>query len=114
MQLIPPPPSVSNRPDKATAEGLRDYTGNEASDRVLRINVGIFKYGTNDKIHAAAIALSLVLLIIIVGICIAGFFSSNVSWVEKLFNWATNSFLFIAGIALGKGASTKGTQHEAD
>jgi len=46
---------------------MNDYTGSEAENRVLHINLWFFKYGTNDKTHAAAMVLSLLLFITIIG-----------------------------------------------
>ena len=75
----PPIPSLgklSEIPDQETNKGL-DLTGPEAKNRVMLINIGFFKYGTNDKSHAAAVCLSIVLLIVIVIVSVIGMFSPS-------------------------------------
>lgn len=107
---IPPPHGLGLQPDKATAKGISDYTGHTANHRVLHINLGLFKYGTNDKTHAAALLFSLILLIIIVALIVAGIYSAKdgMPWVEKTFSWVSSAFLFVSGVALGKGATSDG------
>ena len=79
-------------------------TGEDADHRVLFINLGFFRYGTDDKIHAAAIVLSFVLLLIIVCVFVGAQGQEN-AWNDKVFNWVGGAFLFVAGIALGKSES---------
>jgi hypothetical protein len=66
---IPSPGPLSEEPDPETKKGY-DWTGREAHDRVIFLDFGFFKYGTNDKAHAAAIILSLCILVVIVIISI--------------------------------------------
>lgn len=66
MQKIQPPINVPTESDNDTKKGLNDYTGFSADERVLYINLGFFKYGTDDKKHAAAIVFAFILLTIIV------------------------------------------------
>jgi hypothetical protein len=104
---ILPPPSGPDKPDKETQAGLRDYTAPSADNRVLFVNLGIIRYGTHDKTHAAALVFSVILLIFIA--CV-GFFTLSKDpsgFSEKWFTWLTNTFLFVAGIALGKSGSEK-------
>lgn len=99
---IPTPDNLSPQPDDDTKKGLPDFAAdNFASDRVLHINLKFFKYGTNDKAHAAAIMLSLLLFMAIIIVIIIGMWVTNVSWAEKAFNWLGSAFLFSSGIALG-------------
>ena len=79
---------------------MNDYTGPQAEDRVLHINFGFFKYGTNDKTHAAALVLSLLLFCTIVGVLIWG---DGGEWAKEAFHWLGSAFLFVTGVALGKG-----------
>jgi len=104
---IPPPENLSPTPDEATKTGLSDYTGGSANKRVLHINLGIFKYGTDDKSHAAALVFALILLIALLGIVIAGFHVENAAWADKCFGWLGSAFLFVAGVALGKSSSKR-------
>jgi hypothetical protein len=79
---------------------MNDYTGPQAEDRVLHINLMFFKYGTNDKTHAAALVLSLLLFATIVGVLI---FGNGTEWAKEAFHWLGSAFLFVSGVALGKG-----------
>ena len=102
---IKPPTNTSLVPDKATEKGIMDYTGDEPSDgRVFHINLGFFKYGTDDKIHGAAMVFSFLLFLCVASIMV---FGDGSAWADKLFNWTTGAFLFALGIALGKGAGGK-------
>jgi len=87
---------------------MRDYTGDSAADRVFYVNLVILKYGTNDKVHAAALILSMVLLIATIGIYAAGFFVTDTTWAERAAQWLGSAFLFVAGVALGKAGSEGG------
>src|SRR3954447_22376860 len=82
-------------PDKETRRGLPDYTGRDAYDRVLLINSYFFKYGTNDKTHAAALVLSLMILIVIIAVIVYGMNGTNKEWADKVFSWLGGAFLFI-------------------
>jgi hypothetical protein len=109
-RVLPPPESVvSKKPDSDTKKGIEkanDYTGQQADERVLFINLGIFKYGTSDKAHAAAVALSSVLLLTIIGLIVFGSGMEH-EWRDDVFKWATGAFLFTSGIALGQRGGTK-------
>ncbi len=108
---IKPPSNLAPKPDKDTRKELDDLTGTEATGRVLFINIGFFRYGTDDKIHAAAIVLSMVLLIMIVGVLLRASGQES-AWNDKVFNWLGGAFLFVAGIALGKGGSDHRPKHD--
>ncbi len=93
-------------PDQATRKGMPDFTGkDDAYNRVLYINVGIFRYGTNDKAHAAALILSMVLLLTMIALVFFGTGHHDAAWDDKAFSWLGGAFLFIAGVALGKSGS---------
>jgi hypothetical protein len=110
LKIPPPSGHLSEKPDAATRKGLRDFTGPDAENRVLYINAGFFRYGTDDKAHAASIALSMVLLLVALLVMVVGLFSSNVVWLEKMQAWIGSAFLFVAGVAIGRGgrASKRG------
>jgi arginine exporter protein ArgO len=108
---IPPPDHTSNVPDKATQKGISDFTGPEADNRVLHINLGILKYGTNDKAHAAAVVFSLLLFIAIMGVLI---FGSGGEWTKEAFRWLGSAFLFVAGVAIGKGNDAESNKDQKD
>ena len=108
---IPPPANTPRKPDKDTKKGIRDYTGPSADNRVLHINVGFFKYGTDDKTHAAAIVLSLLLFLTIVGVLI---FGNGGAWSVEAFRWLGGAFLFTAGVAIGKGGEDSASSQRDD
>jgi hypothetical protein len=109
----PPPPvnipaptsNTSPVPDADTAKGF-DWTGDHAENRILHINTRYFKYGTDDKGHAAALVLSALLLVaaLLVGVIgVVGLYSGkDPQWVNTLITWIGNAFLFTSGIAVGK------------
>jgi peptidoglycan/LPS O-acetylase OafA/YrhL len=98
---IPPLGPVSNVPDEATQRAF-DWTGPEAHDRVMLLNFGFLRYGTNDKSHAAAICLSLILLALLLIVSAMGLFSPNAASFDKIIALIGNAFLFVAGIAVGQ------------
>ena len=99
---IPPPSNTFSIPDSATKKGMNDFTGTVADNRVLHINLWVFKYGTSDRTHAAALVLSLLLFATIVGVLI---FGHGGDWAKEAFRWLGSSFLFVSGVALGKGGN---------
>jgi len=93
---------------------MSDFTGKDARDRVLYINVGLFKYGTNDKAHAAAIVLSMTLLAAIICLVFFGTRNGDNAWNERAFNWMSRAFLFVAGVTLGKSSLSHRREDEED
>jgi hypothetical protein len=94
-------PSLGNlpeAPDSETALGL----DRPAAQRVLYLNFGFFKYGTDDKAHAAAILLSIGLLAALFIISLTAIFSPNAPMFERAINIFGNAFLFVAGVAIGQ------------
>lgn len=107
---IPEPNTgTTSEPDAYTAQAP-DYTKSEgAQDRVFFINLGIFKYGTKDKAHGASVLFGLIIVLLIIGVIIAGFAfhdPANGGWIDKVFSWLGNAFLFIMGVAVGKNDRT--------
>jgi hypothetical protein len=103
---IPAPTvGISDSPDQFTATSP-DFTGDHAENRILHINLRWFKYGTDDKSHASAIVLSLVLLLLAVIVAVIGaasmYSGKAPDWLETLITWIGNAFLFTAGVAIGK------------
>ena len=111
---IPQPESVSPVPDKFTKQGFSDFTGPSAENRVLHINLGFFRYGTSDKIHAAAMVLSLLLFLAIGGVFFSGIWLTSAEWPDKVFSWLSSTFLFVTGVALGKGAGSDKQKDDFD
>lgn len=100
MPEIPPPENASPVPDKFTKKA--DYTGPSAEGRILQINLGIFKYGTNDQTHAAAMVLSLLMLLAIIGIFA---FAPPGDKTDRILGLLETAFLLTVGVAIGKSRS---------
>lgn len=104
-------PSDRSKPRRKTSvdideaevrERPADYTGSGASGRVLFIDTGWVKFGTDDKTLVTSFFLSAaILMIILVTIVVGGFFGHE-DWWNTVFNWLGNAFLFTAGVAIGK------------
>lgn len=65
MSAITPPPNVNESvPDKYTQQSP-DYSGDDyAKNRYLHVRTRLFNYGTDDKTQAAAIVLSVMILVV--------------------------------------------------
>lgn len=109
---VPPSPgNPSPVPDADTAKGIDFAASDYVDNRILHINTRCFRYGTDDKGHAAALILSGLLLfsspfIAIIG-AIALYSGKDPQWLQTLVSWIGNAFLFTAGIAVGKSSSSK-------
>lgn len=105
---LPPLGDVPNEPDAATRKGLKnDYTSDGAENRVLLINLGFFRYGTDDKAHAGAMVLSIVLLGMIFLTGLAGLLTGAAEWTQQLIQWLGSAFTLVAGVAIGQGIANK-------
>jgi hypothetical protein len=107
--LVITPPSKQEppkRPDKFTRKAV-EMTAPEAEGRMLFIDLGFFKYGTDDKTHAGSIFLSLVLLLCMAVIGILGLFNSNTEATKAALAVFSAAFSFVAGVAIGRGTSFK-------
>jgi hypothetical protein len=79
-----------------------DYTSESANERVFYLNMRYLRFGTTDKIQAAATLFALFLLAMIVLVIFAGLFSDKSQWLDKIFSWLGSAFLFLAGVAIGR------------
>ena len=106
--MAPPPKipdlgQVSSEPDKYTRKSP-DMTGASAENRIIFINLGFFKYGTDDKAHAGAIFLSLLLLLVMVASLFVGAFTAaNADWMRAFLQFIGSAFTLVAGVAIGRG-----------
>lgn len=95
-------------PLKRSYSRARDYTACSADRRVLRINLGIIRYGTDDKSQGAAVVFSLLLFCAICLVAVLGAVDADPQWSERVLEWLGSAFLFVMGVAIGKGGSTTG------
>lgn len=108
LPSIPPLGNVPKEPDEETRKGLKnDFTGDGAENRVLHINLGFFKYGTDDKAHAGAMVLSMLLLVMIALTGVAGLIAQEDEWPGEILQMLGSAFTFVAGVAIGQGISKK-------
>lgn len=78
----------------------------EQSGRVLHLNLGILKYDTDDKTHAAAVVFSLLLFVAFISFSLFALRSQDTGWLRETVNWIGAAFLFVLGVAIGRGHST--------
>jgi hypothetical protein len=107
VRIPPPPGDLPTSPDRDTRKAP-DHTGAQAHQRVLFINLRFIKYGTDDRTRAAALFLCMALLVLVVMDVGAGQFGGNALLADKAFAWLGNAFLFLAGIAVGRGGQSGG------
>jgi hypothetical protein len=99
---IPPPDHSSPVPDPATKLGLPDHTGGGKADgRVMHVNLGFFKFGTDDRTQAVAFVLTILLLVMLGGLLIA----PETEQAKSLFGILQNSLLLTIGVSVGNNAS---------
>ena len=97
----PPPDKVVKKDEPA------DYTGSgPVADRVLVINLGFFKYGTNDRFQGAALLLATLLLFLVLLLIIASVVVDIPdARFGEVFQWLGGTFLLVTGVAIGRATS---------
>lgn len=111
---IPSLGSLSTKPDEYTQKAVNDFTGPRAENRVLHISLPFIKYGTNCKVHAAALILSIIIFITIVLVAFSGVFVENTVWLGRVFDWLCGSFLLTLGVLFGSKISSGASSLDAD
>src|SRR4051794_32788072 len=102
LPTIPSPSgNLSDIPDSDTKRAPDMTAPGSADNRVLFINLGFFKYGSNDKQHSASMILAFVLLLAFIGVIVAGFWAANAGWLDKAITYLWNGFLIVGGVAIG-------------
>ena len=91
-------PSVSGEPDKYTK---KSFVEGGAPGQVFKLNWLGIEYGTDDKVHSAAVMLSVFLLMLIGLVVGVGAFSDR-SWIPTALQILGPAFTFVAGVAVGK------------
>lgn len=107
-------PDIINS-DKADQYTCKDhcYTDGHAPKQVFHFKRLGFSYGTDDKVHAAALILSFFLLLLIAFIFICGAIieglittalhpGERILWIPEILKTLGSAFLLTAGIAVGK------------
>ena len=95
---------VSTKPDKHTSASTFFQGG--APNQVLMIDLGFFKYGTDDKGHAASLLLSFFLLLLLCVLFPIGAFFDRV-WVVDALQILGTAFTLVSGVAIGKSIGEK-------
>lgn len=101
MFKTPAPSELTEEPDSYTKEHPGFIKGN-APNQVLHLRLLGVSYGTDDKSHAAAIILSIVLFGFWAVTVAIGFFVEEPNWFEGLIASQLSAFLFVAGVAIGQ------------
>ena len=96
------PSPVENESDRHTA---RFFPGG-APNQVFMLDRFGFKYGTDDKGHAAAIILSVFLLVLLGCLFVLGTLFDR-SWIPDAVQILGTAFTFVAGVAIGKSIEDK-------
>jgi arginine exporter protein ArgO len=84
-----------------------DYTGSDAPERVLIINLFILRYGTSDRFQGAAIFLAFLLLLLLAAVVVLGIIYGETPWSDRVFGWLGSAFLIVAGVAIGRATSPR-------
>ncbi|WP_156405386.1 hypothetical protein [Sphingomonas sp. Root710] len=104
-QQILPPEHTSPVPDDDTKLGIPDHTGpGKAGGRVLRLNLGIVKFGTDNTTQAIALLLSVLVLALIM---IIVFWGPGTPQSNDLLSALKNILLITIGVAVGNGIQAK-------
>jgi hypothetical protein len=110
VPAIQEPDNVSPVPDKATKKGLPDHTGSGKADgRIMHVNLGFARYGTDDKSHAAAMVITFILLVFLALLII---FAPENDQNKELIGWIKGAVLLTVGVAIGQGGSNTKPDHE--
>lgn len=107
-KITPPPEDTPSVPDSATLKNP-DFTGPSAENRVLHLSLRSFKYGTDDKAHAASLVATGSLLVVIIGITICGAFASETAQplISDVIKYLFNALMLSLGVALGTSTGGK-------
>ncbi|NDA47583.1 MAG: hypothetical protein EBY21_09990 [Alphaproteobacteria bacterium] len=105
-QTIAKPRTGKNSLPDAATKKASDQTQDLADERILFFNTQILKFGIPDMNKAIALVLCLIILTFSFIVMSAGLFLTNTVWLDRIFSWLGNAFLFLAGFAIGDGKQT--------
>lgn len=95
--------AIDTAPDEFTQKDPTFFDGG-APGQIFKFERWGFSYGTDDKGHAAAIILS-VLIVSLLGLVFIGGFFVDRSWISDALKLLGTAFTFVAGVAIGKTSS---------
>lgn len=104
IQIPPPSENISTKPDEYTRKSP-DMTGDHAENRVLFFNCGFFRFGTDDKVYAASIILSIFILGALFLVCLM-MLSGNQD-LKDIAVLLVSAFTGTSGYALGRASSVR-------
>ena len=112
-QMIAKPKTGKNSLPDAETKKASDQTQDLADDRILFFNTGILKFGIPDASKAIALVLCLIILFFAFIVMLVGLCLNNTVWLDRIFSWLGNAFLFLAGFAIGGGrhSSSQSKEH---
>lgn len=96
---------VSSEPDSFTKSGSPFFDGG-APNQIFKFEKFGVSYGTDDKSHAAAILLSILIGILLLVIFAIGAFVERI-WIPDALKILGSAFTFTIGVAIGQGTSAK-------
>jgi len=92
-------------PDQYTKKDSIYFDGG-APNQVFKFERWGLSYGTDDKGHAAAIILSVLIVCLLALIFIGGLFVER-AWIADALKFLGTAFTFVAGVAIGKSSNKK-------
>ncbi len=96
---------VSSEPDEFTKTNPIFIDGG-APNQIFKFKRFGISYGTDDKAHAAAIILSILIGLLLFAIFLIGAFVER-SWITDALKILGTAFTFTIGVAIGQGTSSK-------
>jgi len=96
-------PPVPREADEHTRKDPIFFPG-AAPNQVFRLNLHILSYGTDDKSHAAALILSIMLGILMLCLFIGRIFIDR-AWIPDALQILGPAFTLVAGVAIGQSTS---------
>lgn len=106
--MTSPPRKVLRRPSSEEViqkDSPADYTGPDAAERVLHINLGFLRFGTTDKLQGAALVVLMLLFPILILVVILGMFPASNAWADRIFGWIGPVIVLVSGVAVGRASS---------
>ena len=94
---------VPTEPDEHTRKDPVFFPGG-APNQVFQLNLGFVSYGTDDKSHAAALILSIMLGFLMALLFFGGFFVDR-PWISDALQVVVPAFTLVSGVAVGQGTS---------